>query len=210
MLFRSNKGIWTAKKRYILNVYDNEGVRYTKPKIKVMGLEMVKSSTPMVVRDKMYELVELIVSTDEEIVQKFIADFKQEFLKLPPEDISFPRGLNGLNEYSDAKTIYKKGTPIHVKGAILYNHYLKEYNITNKYPLLKEGEKLKFTYLKVPNPFKDTVISFPTRLPKEFELQNYVDYETQFEKTFIDPVQIILTSIGWNTEKKSTLEDFFG
>ena len=206
----SNKGIWTAKKRYILNVYDNEGVRYTKPKIKVMGLEMVKSSTPMVVRDKMYELVELIVSTDEEIVQKFIADFKQEFLKLPPEDISFPRGLNGLNEYSDAKTIYKKGTPIHVKGAILYNHYLKEYNITNKYPLLKEGEKLKFTYLKVPNPFKDTVISFPTRLPKEFELQNYVDYETQFEKTFIDPVQIILTSIGWNTEKKSTLEDFFG
>jgi DNA polymerase elongation subunit (family B) len=206
----SNKGIWTAKKRYILNVYDNEGVRYTKPKIKVMGLEMVKSSTPMVVRDKMYELVELIVNTDEEIVQKFIADFKQEFLKLPPEDISFPRGLNGLNEYSDAKTIYKKGTPIHVKGAILYNHYLKEYNITNKYPLLKEGEKLKFTYLKVPNPFKDTVISFPTRLPKEFELQNYVDYETQFEKTFIDPVQIILTSIGWNTEKKSTLEDFFG
>ena len=143
----SNKGIWTAKKRYILNVYDNEGVRYTKPKIKVMGLEMVKSSTPMVVRDKMYELVELIVSTDEEIVQKFIADFKQEFLKLPPEDISFPRGLNGLNEYSDAKTIYKKGTPIHVKGAILYNHYLKEYNITYKYPLLKEGEKLKFTYL---------------------------------------------------------------
>ena len=206
----SNKGIWTAKKRYILNVYDNEGVRYTKPKIKVMGLEMVKSSTPMVVRDKMYELVELIVNTDEEIVQKFIADFKQEFLKLSPEDISFPRGLNGLNEYSDAKTIYKKGTPIHVKGAILYNHYLKEYNITNKYPLLKEGEKLKFTYLKVPNPFKDTVISFPTRLPKEFELQNYVDYETQFEKTFIDPVQIILTSIGWNTEKKSTLEDFFG
>ena len=135
-------------------------------------------------------------------------------------EITLPTYRYSLQAYKDVvsnitinrsiETIYKKGTPIHVKGAILYNHYLKEYNITNKYPLLKEGEKLKFTYLKVPNPFKDTVISFPTRLPKEFELQNYVDYETQFEKTFIDPVQIILTSIGWNTEKKSTLEDFFG
>jgi DNA polymerase elongation subunit (family B) len=206
----SNKGIWTAKKRYILNVYNNEGVQYAEPHLKVMGLEMVKSSTPRIVRDKMYELVDLIVNTDEETVQKFIADFKQEFMKLPPEDISFPRGLNGLRDYADSKTIYKKGTPIHVKGAILYNHYLKEYNLTNKYPLLQEGEKLKFTYLKTPNHFKDTVISFPTRLPKEFELQHFIDYETQFEKTFIDPIQIILTCIGWNTEKKSTLEDFFG
>jgi DNA polymerase elongation subunit (family B) len=206
----SDKGIWTAKKRYILNVYNNEGVQYAKPKLKVMGLEMVKSSTPTVVRDKMYELVDLVVNTDEQTVQKFIADFKQEFMKLPVEDISFPRGLNGLKDYSDSKTIYKKGTPIHVKGAILYNHFLKEYNITNKYPLLQEGEKLKFTYLKTPNHFKDTVISFPMRLPKEFDLQPFIDYETQFEKTFIDPIQIILTCIGWNTEKKSTLEDFFG
>ncbi len=206
----SDKGIWTAKKRYILNVYDNEGVRYAKPKLKVMGLEMVKSSTPTVVRDKMYELVDLVVNTDEQTVQKFIADFKQEFMKLPVEDISFPRGLNGLKDYSDSKTIYKKGTPIHVKGAILYNHFLKEYNITNKYPLLQEGEKLKFTYLKTPNHFKDTVVSFPMRLPKEFDLQPFIDYETQFEKTFIDPIQIILTCIGWNTEKRSTLEDFFG
>ena len=206
----ADKGIWTAKKRYILNVYNNEGVQYKEPHLKVMGLEMVKSSTPTVVRDKMYKLVELLVKTDEETVQKFISDFHEEFKQLPAEDISFPRGCNGLSEYSDSKTIYKKGTPIHVKGAILYNHYLKQYNLTNKYPSIKEGEKLKFTYLKTPNPFKDMVVSFPTRLPKEFDLQEYIDYETQFEKTFIDPIQIILTCIGWNTEKKSTLEDFFG
>jgi DNA polymerase elongation subunit (family B) len=205
----SDKGIWTAKKRYILNVYNNEGVQYAKPKIKVMGLEMVKSSTPTAVRDKMYELVDLIVNTDEETVQKFIADFREEFKKLPVEDISFPRGCNGLKEYADSATIYKKGTPIHVKGAILYNHYLKQNNLMNKYPLIQEGEKLKFTYLKTPNPFKDTVISFPTRLPKEFDLQPFIDYETQFEKTFIDPIQIILTCIGWQTEKQYTLESFF-
>jgi hypothetical protein len=128
---------------------------------------------------------------------------------LPVEAISFPRGCNGLSEYADSVTIYKKGTPIHVKGAILYNHYLKQYNLTNKYPLIKEGEKLKFTYLKVPNPFKDMVISFPTRLPKEFDLQQHIDYDTQFEKTFLDPIKLILNCIDWKTEKQSTLEDFF-
>ena len=206
----SSKGIWTAKKRYILNVYNNEGVQYAKPKLKVMGLEMVKSSTPTIVRSKMYELVDLVVNTDEETVQKFISEFKTQFKTLPVEDISFPRGCNGLSEYADSATIYKKGTPIHVKGAILYNYYLKQHNLTNKYPLIQEGEKLKFTYLMLPNPFKDMVVSFPMRLPKEFELQEFIDYETQFEKTFLEPIKLILDCIGWKTEKQFTLESFFG
>jgi len=205
----SDKGIWTAKKRYILNVYNNEGVQYAKPKLKVMGLEMVKSSTPTVVRDKMYKLVDLIVNTDEQTVHEFIANFREEFRKLPVEDISFPRGCNGLQEYADSATIYKKGTPIHVKGAILYNHFLKQHNLMNKYPLIQEGEKLKFTYLKTPNPFRDMVVSFPTRLPKEFELQKYIDYETQFEKSFVEPIKAILDCIGWKTERQNTLESFF-
>jgi hypothetical protein len=206
----SSKGIWTAKKRYILNVYNNEGVQYAKPKLKVMGLEMVKSSTPTVVRNKMYELVDLIVNTDEATVQEFVANFREQFKELPVEDVSFPRGCNGLAEYSDSKTIYKKGTPIHVKGALLYNHYLKEKNLTNKYPYIKEGEKLKFTYLKTPNSIKDTVISFPTRMPKEFDIQEFIDYDTQFSKTFLEPIGLILNSIGWKAEKQSTLESFFG
>ena len=184
-------------------------MQYKEPHLKVMGLEMVRSSTPTVVRDKMYKLVELLVNTDEKTVQNFISDFREEFKTLPVEDISFPRGCNGLSEYSDSKTIYKKGTPIHVKGAILYNYYLKQYNIDNKYPSIKEGEKLKFTYLKTPNPFKDMVVSFPTRLPKEFDLQRYVDYEKQFEKSFLEPVQVILKCIGWKSEEQYSLENFF-
>ena len=206
----SDKGIWTAKKRYILNVYNNEGVQYNEPHLKVMGLEMVKSSTPAAVREKMRQLIKLIVTTDELTVQKFIAEFKEQFNSLPVEDISFPRGMNGLKEYSDSSTLYKKGTPIHVKGAILYNHYLKQHGLTSKYQLIQEGEKVKFTYLKSPNPFKDSVVSYPTRLPKEFGLQEYIDYDLQFEKTFLDPIKIILDSIGWETEKQSTLESFFG
>jgi DNA polymerase elongation subunit (family B) len=206
----SDKGIWTAKKRYILNVYNNEGIQYNEPHLKVMGLEMVKSSTPAAVREKMRQLIKLIVTTDELTVQKFIAEFKAEFNSLPAEDISFPRGLNGLREYSDSVTLYKKGTPIHVKGAILYNHFLKQQGLTTKYQLIQEGEKLKFTYLKSPNPFKDSVVSFPTRLPKEFGLQEYIDYDLQFEKTFLDPIKTILDCIGWETEKQTTLDSFFG
>ena len=205
----ADKGIWTAKKRYILNIYNNEGVQYAEPKMKVMGLEMVKSSTPAAIREKMKQSIKLMISGTENDIHKFIADFREEFKALPPEDISTPRGMNGLKTYSDAVTLYKKGTPIHVKGAILYNHNLKQLGLTKKYELIKEGEKIKFTYLKIPNPFKDTVISYPSRLPKEFGLDNYVDYDLQFEKTFLDPIRIILDCIGWKTEKSNSLEDFF-
>jgi DNA polymerase elongation subunit (family B) len=206
----ADKGIWTAKKRYILNVYNNEGVQYNEPKLKVMGLEMVKSSTPSAIREKMRESIKIMVQGTEEDIHKFIADFKIQFKKLPPEDISFPRGLNGLREYSDPVMLYKKGTPIHVKGAILYNDRLKKMNLDKKYQLIQEGEKLKFTYLKQPNPLKDSVLSFPTRIPKEFELEQYVDYETQFNKAFLEPIKIILDCMGWQTEKPNSLEQFFG
>lgn len=206
----ADKGIWTAKKRYILNVYNNEGVAYQEPKMKVMGLEMVKSSTPAAVRTKMYELIKLVVKTDEDTVQKFIMDFREEFKTLPPEEISFPRGCNGLKDYADSAQIYKKGTPIHVKGALLYNKMLSDLKLSKQYPVIKEGEKLKFTYLKSPNPIKDTVISYPTRLPKEFGLHTYVDYDMQFDKTFIDPIRSILDTINWQVEKQNSLESFFG
>jgi DNA polymerase elongation subunit (family B) len=206
----SDKGIWTAKKRYILNVYNNEGVQYNEPQMKVMGLEMIKSSTPSAIREKMKEAVQLMIRGSEDDIHRFIKQFREEFKNLPAEEISFPRGLNGLSKYSDAATLYKLGTPIHVKGAILYNHFLKEKNLTKKYPLIQEGEKLKFTYLKMPNPFKDTVISYPQRLPKEFDLQQYIDYDLQFDKAFLEPIKVILDCMGWTTEKVSTLEDFFG
>ena len=205
----ANKGIWIAKKRYILNIYNNEGVQYAEPKMKVMGLEMVKSSTPAAIRVKMKDSIKLIINGTEEDIHKFIADFREEFRRLPPEEISTPRGMNGLKTYTDAISMYKKGTPIHVKGAILYNHHLKELGLTKKYELIKEGEKIKYTYLKMPNPFKETVISYPSRLPKEFELDKYVDYDLQFDKTFLDPIRGILDCIGWKTEKGNSLEDFF-
>lgn len=205
----SDKGIWTAKKRYILNVYDNEGVKYAEPDLKVMGLEMIKSSTPSVVREKMKEAVKLMVSGTEKDVQNFLAKFKTEFSKLPAEDISFPRGVNGLKEYYDASTLYKKGTPIHVKGALIYNKYLTEMKLEKKYPLIQSGEKIRFTYLKVPNHFRDMVISFPGRLPTEFGLDKYIDYELQYEKSFLEPIKVILDCMGWKTEQVSTLEDLF-
>jgi DNA polymerase elongation subunit (family B) len=205
----ADKGIWTAKKRYILNVYNNEGVAYNKPKIKVSGLEMVKSSTPAPIREKMSEAVELMMVGSEEDIHEFIANFRKEFKTLPVEDISFPRGVNGIKKYTNNLSLYEKGTPIHVKGAILYNHILKQKGLTKKYPFINEGEKIKFTYLKTPNPIKDSVISFPVRLPKEFELQKYIDYDMQFEKAFIEPIKVVLDCMSWTIEKENTLEDLF-
>jgi DNA polymerase elongation subunit (family B) len=206
----SDKGVWTAKKRYILNVYNNEGVQYAEPHMKVMGLEMVKSSTPSAIREKMKEAIKLMMTGTEDDVQNFIAKFKEEFKKLPPEEISFPRGMNGLATYSDPVTLFKKGTPIHVRGAIIYNHNLKLLDLEKKYPRIQEGEKIKFTYLKMPNHFKSDVVSYPSRLPKEFELDNYIDYDVQFDKAFLDPIRVILDCLQWQPEKTNSLMDFFG
>ena len=206
----ANKGIWTAKKRYILNAWDIEGVRFSEPKLKIMGIEAVKSSTPAPCRQKIKDGLKVIMQQDEESVQKFIADFREEFKSLPPEDIAFPRGCNGISKWSNPVTLYSKGTPIHVRGVILYNHYIKKNKLTHKYPLVKDGEKIKFMYLKTPNKITENVISFMGQFPKELGLDNSIDYDLQFEKSFLDPLKVILDTIGWKPEKIATLEFLFG
>ncbi len=205
----ANKGIWVAKKRYMLNVLDEEGVRLADPKLKLMGIEAVKSSTPQVCRGKIKEAIKIIMGKSEGDLHKFIADFRKEFIELPPEAIAFPRSCNNIKKYMSSSNIFIKGTPIHVKGALIYNHQLKQFKLGAKYPYIQEGDKIKFLKLKEANPFKFDVISYISTLPTEFKLKQYVDYETQFEKTFLDPMRFILNAIGWEHEPKASLEAFF-
>ena len=205
----AERGIWTAKKRYILNVWDSEGVRYEEPKLKMMGIEAVKSSTPAPCRKMIKDGLKLMMNGTEEDVIDFIDNCRSEFKKLPPEQISFPRSVSDVRKYSDKTTIYTKGTPIHVRGALLYNHQLNEKKLTNKYSLIQNGEKIKFCYLKEPNPMHENVISFIQDFPKELELDKYIDYNLQFEKSFVEPLKTILNAIGWNVEKTVNLELFF-
>ena len=206
----ANKGIWTAKKRYILNAWDIEGVRFQEPKLKVMGIEAVKSSTPGACRDKIKECLKVIMNNDEEDAQEFIAQFREEFNELPIEDIAFPRGCNGINKWANQTSIYSKGTPIHVRGALLYNYHNTKQRLTHKYPLIQDGEKIKFIYLKTPNKISENVISFPNTFPKEFGLDKQVDYELQFNKSFLEPIKVIMDTIGWKPEKIASLEFLFG
>jgi DNA polymerase elongation subunit (family B) len=205
----ADRGIWTAKKRYVLNVYNSEGIQYKEPKLKIMGIEAIRSSTPGVCRNKIKEALKIMLNSSEEDLQKYVSDFKQEFKSLDVEDISFPRSVNNISKYKDSTYIYKKGTPIHVRGSLLYNYYIKKLNIEELYPTIKEGEKIKFVYLKVPNEIHSDVVSFNEKLPKELNLHSCIDFNKQFEKTFIDPISIVLNAINWNYEKKSNLESFF-
>lgn len=207
----ADRGIWAAKKRYILNVLDNEGVQYAEPKLKIMGIEAIKSSTPEVCRDKFKEAFNIIISGSQEKTQKFIKEFKNTFRELPPEEVSFPRSVSDILKYQSKNTeeVFTKGTPIHVRGSLLYNKQIKDKALTNKFDLIKNGDKIKFCYLKTPNYLKQNVIAFPNFLPKELKLHNYIDYDLQFDKTFVEPLKIILDSIGWSVEEKATLEAFF-
>ena len=209
----ADKAIWTAKKRYILNVYNNEGVQYAKPKIKVMGLEVKKSSTPAACRTKLEEAIEIIMNGDEQQMIDFIVKFREEFKTLPESEIAFPRGVNGLTKYKNTdrsiKRVYADKTPIHVRGSLIYNDLITKMKLNKVYPLIKEGEKIKFIYLREPNMIHSDIISFIDGIPKEFDIHKYIDYNTQYDKSFVEPLKIILDSIGWKTEHVNTLASFF-
>ena len=205
----ADRGIWTAKKRYILNVWDNEGVRYEEPKLKMMGIEAVRSSTPAPVRQYIKDALGIIMTGTEAELIDFIEDKRANLESLPPEVCAFPRAANNLFKFMCPTTLYTKGTPMQVRAAILFNHHLKEKGLTNKYNVINDGEKIKYIFLKKPNPIGENVIAFISELPKEFGLTPYIDYDTMFTKSFLDPLKVILDVIGWKTETVATIEDFF-
>ena len=203
-------GVWVAKKRYALNVYNNEGITYKEPKLKVMGLEIVRSSTPEPIREALRKAVKLVLTSDENTLQSYIMGFETEFRKMKAEDISFPRGVNGVEKYTDRNNIYKQATPMHVRGALLYNFYINKNDLRKKYELIKEGDKIKFVYLKEPNTIGENCIAFNTVIPPELDLLKFIDYEKMFDKSFLEPMNTILTGIGWSAKPQATLEGLFG
>ena len=205
----AERGFWTAKKRYVLNVWDSEGVRYTKPKMKVCGMETARSSTPAYFRDKLLEAYTILITKTNDDILDYIDNIKEDTKKQNYLDIAFPRGVNGLEKYKSVANIFAKGCPIQVRGALLYNYYIRKHQLTHKYPLIQEGEKIKFLYLRTPNPLQQNVISFFQNLPPELNLEKYVDYKTQFEKSFYEPLKSVLECIGWDSERKVSLLSFF-
>ena len=205
----ADKAIWTGKKHYIMNVFDSEGVRYEEPKLKMMGIESVRSSTPGVVRKAIKEALEVLMKEGEHALRDYVDDFENKFRQMPFEDVAFPRGCRYLTKWTSASDIYKKGTPIHVRASLLYNKHLEEKKLTKKYPPIYEGDKVKFCYMKLPNPMRENVFAVPQVLPPEFNIDDYIDYDKQFSKSFKEPLNHITEAIGWRLEKQADLLDFF-
>jgi DNA polymerase elongation subunit (family B) len=204
----ADRGIWTAKKRYILNVHNSEGVQYATPKIKMKGIEAIKSSTPKVCRDAMKELFKVMIHEDESATQDAILQFRKEFIKMESAKIGIPRSVNNLSKYNDREKIYVKGTPLHARAALVHNYMLDTLNC-RKVQRIKSGEKIKYIFLKEPNPARSNAVAFVGSLPSEIGLDFYIDYDMQFQKAFLDPICLILDAIGWTDEPRSSLEDFF-
>lgn len=205
----ADRGVWTAKKRYCLHVHDTEGVRHTTPKLKIMGIEVQRSTTPAICRAGLKESIKIILTKDQKTLIDHIAKCKKEFMESPPEAIAFPKGVHGISEYVDPTGLFKKSTPMHTKGAIIYNDLLKRFNLQTKYEKIVDGEKIKYLYLKIPNITRCHVVSFMNKFPKEFGLNDFIDYETQFQKSFLDPLNIILDAIKWSHEDRADLGEFF-
>ena len=205
----ADRGIWTAKKRYILNVHDSEGVRYAEPKLKMMGIEAVKSSTPEICRTAIKDALKIVMMGEEPDIQQFVLDFRKKFTSASFEEVAFPRGVSSIYKYRDSASLYRKSTPIHVRGSLVYNDQLVKNQLTKKYEQINEGEKIKFCYLIMPNPVKENVLSVPNYLPPELGISKYIDYDKQFDKAFLEPMKVILDTIGWKAERTASLEGFF-
>jgi DNA polymerase elongation subunit (family B) len=206
----ADRGIWIAKKRYAVNVYNSEGVAYDPPKLKVLGMEIVRSSTPAPVRKALKEAVAIALTKDETTLRKYVVDLEARWHSLEPEDIAFPRGVNGIKEYASKDNIFRKGTPIHVRGALIYNHLVKSKELEKKYQLIQEGDKIKFLYLREPNSLGTHVITFTGEVPPEFNIREYIDYDKMFEKSFLEPLNSLLSCIGWQVKETASLEGLFG
>jgi hypothetical protein len=137
------------------------------------------------------------------------------------EEVAFPRGVKLIffrkNDNGNAFPMHykldQKSLPIQVRASLLYNKVIKDYNLEKKHQSITNGDKIKFAYLITPNPItrQENVIATNSAMPKQLEINKYIDYEKQFDKAFLDPIKSILDVLHWkvNNKKVSTLEDWF-
>lgn len=206
----SSVAIFTAKKRYILKVLSSEGVVYKSPKQVIKGIEAIKSSTPKLCREEFKTMFTMLIDGNESQVQNRVIEFREIFGAQPIEKLAFPRGVTNVKKYvQKGDKPYIKGCPMNSRAAIMYNKNVLDRGLGNKYPLIKGGDRLKYVFLKKNNPTRENVIAFIDKLPPEFELDQWVDIEVLYQKTFVEPLQLILTAIGWKAVAQASLEDFF-
>lgn len=198
--------ILVAKKNYVVNVYDNEGVRYATPKLSVTGLESVKASTPKFFRKKLEEGYKLCFDDDEEKIHKFVLSVHEELYNLHIDDLAGNTTVNNITLFQDGLGGYRTGTPGHVRAAIAYNNLV---SASDQYQKINNGDKVKIIQLKEPNPVKSKSICWIDKFPDDLIDPKYIDREKDYQKFFIKPFTRVLDVLSWHTEYQPNLDDLF-
>lgn len=200
----ASAAVWRAKKMYAMAVYDSEGIKYEKPKIKFKGLEARKSTTPEWCRERLVKCYEKILLGTEEEVQTLISGYKEEYMKLSVDDIAKASGVSDIEKCVASDGSFISGAHFAAKACVGYNR-LVEKNEDLGLPMIESGDKVQMVLLKPGNPFGQNYFAYPEFFPEELGLGKWVDYQAAFEKSFIDPIQSILDVVGWSHKRRVNL-----
>jgi DNA polymerase elongation subunit (family B) len=212
----ARKGLWLAKKRYVLDkVYDLEKNGPTS-KMVFKGLDVVRSSFPKAFREFMKNMFnDVLAGATKEKIDNDILTFKNSMPSMNYIDIAKNTSANNISTFSiDNNYTPKKGTPAHIKAALSYNKLLKYYKIENKYEKIFDGEKIKFVYLKR-NPLRVDSMAFRGyQDPSEILslIEEYIDYDSIFDKELKNKLEHVYDSLKWGmlpTDINQNASEFF-
>lgn len=204
----ADKSTFFAPKKYIMRKIWEEG-KYLNPDkntFKLRGIEIVRTTTPQFFRDKLKEAVKIIYNQSNEELLKFIDQTKKEYLKLDFIDMANPTGVNGMDKYN----LNSKRIPIHVYGSLIYNLYIENKKLSDRYQLITDKNKIKISYIKQPNCMGSHVISVPNNIfPDELKDKIELDYDRMFDKNFMNPIKRFLEVVNWDDVRQYDLDDAF-
>ena len=211
----ADRFILLKKKKYLCRLRANEATVFPDdaPKIKAMGVELIKSSTPKFSIEHMSEALPILFDGTQKDLREWFEKCKTEFKNAPISDIVANMTVNCV-DYDLRKNL---AIPINSRASLIYNEFIKKHNLEGSFNLIHAGDKIKYIYLKTPNTLGETIVNSTGRSIKKTYpnviafidynfiqyIKDYIDYDTQFEKTLIKPLEFMANAINFTVKEKA-------